>query len=216
MSLEVPQAHGQRSAAAALPVALLLLLLAGLTSAAAAPAATAKTSATPTRACPTLLQHRQPRLQDERLVDLCAHAGKVVLVVNTASHCGYTPQYQALEALHQRYAARGLVVMGFPSNDFGGQEPAGNAAIADFCENQFAVRFPMFAKSVVRASPRAGAAAVNPLFAGLAANSGQAPGWNFHKYLISRSGEEVISHASAVSPQDPSIIRDIERLLEAK
>jgi glutathione peroxidase len=160
-------------------------------------------------ACPAVLQYSMPRLQDEKSVDLCSFAGRVVVVVNTASQCGYTPQYQGLEALHQRYAKRGLVVLGFPSNDFGGQEPGGNAAIADFCENQFAVRFPMFAKTTVRGRP-------NAFYAGLAAKTGTEPGWNFHKYIVSRNGEIVISHPSAIEPQDPRFLKDIERLLDAK
>ena len=113
--------------------------------------------------CPALLQQTQPRLQDERPIDLCSYSGRVLLVVNTASFCGYTDQYKALEALHARYQGRGLAVLGFPSNDFGGQEPGSNAKIAEFCENTFGVRFPMFAKSHVvagrggavnRSSPR--------------------------------------------------------------
>ncbi|MFO1326093.1 MAG: glutathione peroxidase [Rubrivivax sp.] len=163
-------------------------------------------------ACPELLRHTLPRLQDERPVDLCGYAGKVLLVVNTASQCGYTPQYQALEALHRRYAARGLVVLGFPSNDFGGQEPGSNEAIANFCENNFAVRFPMFAKSSVRTG---NATAPNPLYAQLAARAG-APQWNFHKYLVSRDARVVLGRASAVEPNDPAFIRDLERLLDQR
>ena len=162
--------------------------------------------------CPALLRSTQARLQDEKPVPLCTYAGKVLLVVNTASFCGYTPQYKALEALHARYAARGLVVLGFPSNDFGKQEPGSSAEIAQLCENTFGVRFSMFAKSQVVA--RAGSA-VNPLFAALAERTGQAPKWNFHKYLVSRDGRQVSSHASNVSPDDPKLIGEIERLMKA-
>lgn len=179
-------------------LALLFSAVAGL------PAVAAEAS------CPPLLQHRLPRLQDEQPVDLCRYAGQVLLIVNTASHCGYTPQYKSLELLQRRYAQRGLVVMGFPSNDFGRQEPGSNQEIADFCANQFDVRFPMFARSVVRGGPD-----VNPLFAVLAARSGEAPAWNFHKYLIGRDGHQVLSFPSALDPQDPRLVRDIERLLEA-
>lgn len=163
-------------------------------------------------ACPAVLAHTLPRLQDERPVNLCEHAGKVVLVVNTASQCGFTPQYKALEALSERYRARGLVVLGFPSNDFGGQEPGANTEIAEFCENQFAVRFPMFAKSVVRP----GKGAMNPLYTALARKSGATPEWNFHKYLIDRRGEVVTSHLSEVDPLGKSFVGNVERLLEAK
>ena len=164
-------------------------------------------------ACPALLQHTQPRLQDEKPVNLCEHAGKVVLVVNTASYCGFTGQYKSLEALGATYRRRGLVVLGFPSNDFGQQEPGSGAEIAAFCENTFVVKFPMFAKSHV--APGTGRQ-VNPLFAGLAQRSGQMPKWNFHKYLISRQGDMVISHASAIDPQDPRFLKDLEKLLRAK
>jgi len=163
-------------------------------------------------ACSPLLKHTLPRLQDEKPVDLCSFAGQVVLVVNTASQCGYTPQYKSLEALYQRYKDKGLVVLGFPSNDFGSQEPGKNTDIAEFCENQFAVRFPMFAKSVVRP----GKGAVNPLYAALARKSGATPEWNFHKYLIDRRGEVVTSHLPEVDPLGKSFVGNVERLLEAK
>ena len=163
-------------------------------------------------ACPALLQQSQPRLQDERPVNLCDFAGRVLVVVNTASRCGYTPQYQSLEKLYQRYKDRGLVVLGFPSNDFGQQEPGNNQAIAEFCENQFAVKFPMFAKTTV--SPRS-REKVNPLFASLTAKTGTAPQWNFHKYIVGRNGDVVLSRDSDVDPLDPAFVKDIERLLAA-
>lgn len=161
-------------------------------------------------ACPAVLHHTQPRLQDERPIDLCGYAGQVVLVVNTASFCGYTKQYKGLEELSRKYGDRGLVVLGFPSNDFGRQEPGSNAQIAEFCENTFGVRFPMFAKSSV-VGPK-----TNPLFKDLAERTGEAPGWNFHKYLISRDGSQVLSFASAVDPQSRQFTREIERLLSKK
>lgn len=174
--------------------------------AAAAPEATAA-------GCPELLQHRLPRLQDEQPVDLCRYAGQVLLVVNTASHCGFTPQYQALEVLHRRYGPRGLVVLGFPSNDFGRQEPGTNAQVADFCQNQFDVQFPMFAKSVVRSGSGDGR---NPLYAALAQRTGEAPGWNFHKYLVGADAQQVVSVPSAVKPDDPGLIAAIEKMLSAR
>jgi glutathione peroxidase len=172
--------------------------------------AAAPASAAP--ACPSLLQQTLPRLQDEKPIPLCGFAGNVLVVVNTASYCGYTPQYKSLEALNERFKSRGLVVLGFPTNDFGGQEPGNNAAIADFCENTFAVRFPMFAKSTVKSG---GATAQNPLFQALAARTGQAPQWNFHKYILSRDGQTVISHGSDIDPLDPRFVGDVERLLKA-
>lgn len=161
-------------------------------------------------ACPSLLQRQMPRLQDEKPQDLCQYAGKVVLVVNTASKCGFTSQYEGLEALHARYRERGLVVLGFPSNDFGKQEPGSNQDIAAFCENTFAVKFPMFAKSQVSGS----GPELNPLFADLAQRSGTRPKWNFYKYLISRDGQSVKAYSSATAPSDTGLIRDIEKLLD--
>lgn len=160
-------------------------------------------------ACPAILAHTFARLQDEKPQNLCQYAGRVVLVVNTASFCGYTGQYKGLEALQRRYANRGLVVLGFPSNDFS-QEPGANQQIAEFCESTFGVRFPMFAKSAV-SGPQA-----NGLFRQLASRSGQPPRWNFHKYLISRDGLTVTSYASAVDPEDRKLVMDIESRLLAK
>ena len=161
-------------------------------------------------ACPALLQHTFLRLQDEKKQPLCQYAGRVVLVVNTASYCGFTGQYAGLEALHKRFQARGLVVLGFPSNDFGRQEPGSNQAIADFCENTFGVKFPMFSKTAVVGSN------AHPMFQQLAQRSGERPGWNFHKYLLARDGEAVKSFSSAMAPDHPAIVREIEKLLSAK
>lgn len=157
-------------------------------------------------ACPALLQQTFPRLQDEKPQPLCQYAGKVLLVVNTASFCGFTPQYEALERLHAKYHDAGLVVLGFPSNDFA-QESGSNKEIADFCENTFGVKFPMFAKSAVRGND------ANPLFRQLAAESGRAPLWNFHKYLISRDGKVIDNYSSLTRPDDPALVRALEREL---
>jgi glutathione peroxidase len=163
-------------------------------------------------ACPALLQREAPRLQDEKPQNLCQYAGKVVLVVNTASYCGFTPQYKSLETLYGKYRERGLVVLGFPSNDFGAQEPGSNKDIADFCENTFNVKFPMFAKSRVKA----GDATLNPLFAELGKRTGKTPSWNFHKYLISRDGREVQSFGSTTDPMSGNVVQEVERLLGAR
>lgn len=188
--------------------ALLLALVSpfAATSAHAAPAA--ETTAT-SASCPELLNRQMPRLQDEKPQALCQYAGKVVLVVNTASFCGYTPQYKALETLSARYADKGLVVLGFPSGDFGNQEYGSNKEIAEFCENTFNVKFPMFSKSNVAA----GKSDLNPLFADLAKRTGQAPKWNFHKYLISRDGKQVMSFASGVSPDSTQFTQAVEKLV---
>jgi glutathione peroxidase len=160
--------------------------------------------------CSPLLQHRFDRLQDEKPQSLCQYAGQVVLVVNTASFCGFTGQYEGLEALYARYQGRGLVVLGFPSNNFGRQEPGNNQAIADFCENTFGVKFPMFSKTNVVGRD------ANPLYRQLATRTGQTPQWNFHKYLIGRDGQTVRSFGSAVEPNNPDLIKDIERFLSTK
>lgn len=160
--------------------------------------------------CPALLNREIPRLQDEKPQNLCQYAGKVVVVVNTASFCGYTKQYKGLEALHSKYSSRGLVVLGFPSNDFE-QEPGSNNEIAAFCENTFGVKFPMFVKSHVSADVD-----LNPFFADLRSRSGQAPKWNFHKYLIARDGQKVQSFASHVEPGSAAFVASIEKLLAEK
>lgn len=159
--------------------------------------------------CPATLDFRFPRLQDEAPQHLCQYAGKVVLVVNTASYCGFTPQYEGLEALYARYRERGLVVIGFPSNDFE-QEPGSGQEIADFCFNTYGVKFPMMGKTHVRG------AQANPLFALLAKQSGQAPRWNFYKYLLDRDGRVVASYDSRVTPGDAALVARIEQLLDAR
>ena len=158
-------------------------------------------------ACPALLQHTVNRLQDDKPQALCQYSGKVLLVVNTASQCGYTPQYKGLEALHAKYAAQGLVVMGFPANDFGAQEPGDAKKIAETCFNFYGVQFPMFNKISVAG------AGTHPLYAALAQATGQTPQWNFHKYLVDRQGRVVASFASDVKPEDKRITSEMEKLL---
>src|SRR3954447_19484673 len=157
-------------------------------------------------ACPALLDRSMPTLLDQPQ-SLCEYAGKVVLVVNTASECGYTPQYDGLEALYRKYGKRGLVVLGFPMNDFGGQEPGSNKEISSFCVNQYAIDFPMFAKTDLKR---------NPLYADLMKATGEAPSWNFHKYLVDRKGARVQSFGTRVEPNDPKLVNAIERLLEER
>ncbi|QRF60960.1 glutathione peroxidase [Variovorax paradoxus] len=191
-----------------------MALMAGLLTATAPafaqqPAAPAPAAAPQAAAgCPAILQHTFPRLQDEKPQSLCQYSGKVVLVVNTASFCGFTPQYKGLEALDNKYRARGLVVLGFPSNDFA-QESASNKEIADFCESTFGVKFPMFGKSSVRGSD------ANPLFKQLAQASGTTPKWNFYKYLIGRDGKVVQAWSSMTAPDENAFISIIEKQLAA-
>jgi glutathione peroxidase len=188
---------------------LAALAVAAVTALAGPGQAGAQTGAQPAaaRACPALLSHTFPRLQDESPQNLCQFSGKVLLVVNTASYCGFTPQYEGLEKLHERYAARGLVILGFPSGDFGGQEKATNREIADFCFDTYGVKFPMFAKSSVRGEK------ANPLFGALAAATGEPPKWNFHKYLIDRQGRPVKAFPSRVEPLDARLTKEIEAAL---
>jgi glutathione peroxidase len=192
---------------------LSVLALGGLLAAAPAlgatpaPAGPAATGAAPA-ACPALLQHTFPRLQDEKPQPLCQYAGRVLLVVNTASFCGFTPQYEGLEKLHARYRDKGLVVLGFPSNDFN-QESGNNKQIADFCENTFGVKFPMFGKSSVRGTD------ANPLFRQLAAETGKTPSWNFNKYLIGRNGKVVAHYSNFTRPDDPALLKALEQQLAA-
>jgi glutathione peroxidase len=159
--------------------------------------------------CPPLLQVSFNRLQDDKPQALCQYAGKVLLVVNTASYCGFTPQYEGLEALYAKYAVRGLVVMGFPSNDFA-QESGSSAQIAELCFNTYGVKFPMFAKTVVK-GPQA-----NPLFASLAQATGKPPAWNFHKFLVDREGRPVAAFASNVKPNDAALVAAIEKALASR
>jgi glutathione peroxidase len=176
--------------------------------AARAAGVTAPNAAPNTATCPALLDHRFPRLQDEAPQNLCQFAGKVVLVVNTASYCGYTNQYEGLEALYAKYQKRGLVVLGFPANDFGNQEPGGKKEIADLCFNTYGVKFPMFSKSAVVGSQR------NPFYTQLFQATKAAPQWNFHKYLIARDGRTVTSFPSAMAPGSAPITAAIEAALK--
>ncbi|HEX7982952.1 MAG TPA: glutathione peroxidase [Duganella sp.] len=187
-----------------------LTLLAGASAFAQAPAVAAGTAPAATAApanCPAILKQTFKRLQDEAPQDLCQYAGKVILVVNTASYCGFTNQYEGLEAMYAKYGSKGLVVLGFPSNDFGQQEPGSSKEIADFCYNTYGVKFPMFSKSVVSGKEP------NPLFANLIKATGKAPAWNFHKYLIDRNGKVVDNFGSKVKPDDKQLVGAVEKAL---
>ena len=146
---------------------------------------------------------------DNKPLDMKGFAGKPVLLVNVASYCGFTPQYKGLEALYSRYKSKGLVVIGFPSNDFS-QEPDSNAKIADFCENTFGVKFPMFAASSVNGDQ------ANSFFRQLVAQGASPPRWNFYKYLIGRDGKLIDSYNSMVEPDGKMLTRAIEKSLKEK
>ncbi len=158
--------------------------------------------------CPESLPFQFPRLQDETPQDLCQYKGKVILVVNTASYCGFTSQYEGLEKIYAQYKDQGFVILGFPSNDFGKQEPGSNKEIADFCYNTYGVKFPMFAKSSVSGKD------ANPLFKLLIEKTGTKPRWNFYKYLIDKDGNIVDAFSSITSPTSKKITSKIETLLK--
>lgn len=157
--------------------------------------------------CPAILKHTFNRLQDDAKQDLCQYSGKVILVVNTASFCGFTNQYEGLEKLYAKYADKGFVVLGFPSNDFGQQEPGSAKEIADFCYNTYGVKFPMFAKSSVQGKD------ANPLYVELIKATGTTPKWNFYKYLVDRNGKVVDSYASVTTPESKTLVAAIEKAL---
>ncbi|MES2258853.1 MAG: glutathione peroxidase [Pseudomonadota bacterium] len=188
--------------------AAILLSSLGMLGHAPAYAQAATPAAAPAAAtCPAILKQSFNRLQDEAPQDLCQYAGKVILVVNTASFCGYTKQYEGLEALYAKYGSKGLVVLGFPSNDFGQQEPGSAKEIADLCYNTYGVKFPMFTKSVVSGS------SPNPFYVNLIKATGKTPAWNFHKYLIGRNGKVLDSFPSKVTPTDPQLVGALEKAL---
>lgn len=173
-------------------------------SACAAPA-WAQTGAANT-ACPPLLQHSFARLQDGKPQSLCQYSGRVLLVVNTASYCGYTGQFEGLEALNARYASKGLVVLGFPSNDFRQEDPDAKKTAA-VCFNTYGVKFPMFTDTRVRGRQ------AHPLFAELAKRTGAQPSWNFNKYLVGRDGQTLAHFESMVAPDSRPLVAALEKAL---
>jgi len=144
---------------------------------------------------------------EEDTVDLAAYRGKVTLVVNVASQCGYTPQYSGLEKLHLELSAKGFAVLGFPSNDFGGQEPGTAEEIRKFCSVNYDVTFPVFSKVVTRPG-----ASQSPAYAFLG-RSGNLPGWNFSKYVVGRDGRVVAFFPSQVAPESPELRAAIDKAL---
>jgi len=155
-----------------------------------------------------LLDHTLRRLASDEVVNLRdAYAGKVLLVVNTASKCGNTPQYEGLEKLYQEYGEQGLVVLGFPSNDFMGQEPGTEEEIQEFCRLTYKVRFPMFEKVTVKKGD------AHPLFNQLAAAAGTYPTWNFHKFLIGRDGQLITEFSPSTKPYNRELVARIESAL---
>lgn len=180
----------RRTAAVA---AVSLLLVAGLASAAG-----------------SLLDRSFRPLAGKQAVNLRSqYGGEVLLLVNTASKCGFTPQFEALEGLHAKYKDQGFAVLGFPSGDFKAQEFEDEKQIQEFCTLTYGVKFPMFEKVHVVGEQ------ATPLYRDLAAKAGEAPKWNFHKYLIGRDGKLIASYGSKVKPDDPSVVAAIEAALKA-
>jgi glutathione peroxidase len=166
------------------------------------------TASAATPPCSPLLDVEVRRLAGQEVVNLCeAYQGKVVLIVNTASKCGFTSQYEGLEALYSKYKDQGLVVLGFPSNDFANQEPGNEEEIEKFCRLTYSVEFPMFEKVSVKKG------AASPLFERLAVAGAPYPKWNFYKYLIDREGNLVDHYVSFTKPDDRKIVKAIEKLL---
>ena len=146
---------------------------------------------------------------DGKEESLATYKGKVLLVVNTASQCGFTPQYAGLQKLHEELAPKGFAVLGFPSNDFGGQEPGSSQEIATFCDSKFHVTFPLFEKVVTKGGN------ASPLYAFLAKGNG-APEWNFHKYVVGKDGAVVKAFPSKVKPEADELRKAIDEALAAK
>jgi glutathione peroxidase len=145
---------------------------------------------------------------DGKATPLAEFKGKVTMIVNVASRCGYTPQYSALEAVYEKYKDRGFVIAGFPANNFGGQEPGTNEEIKQFCSAKYNVKFPMFAKISVLGSDEA------PLYRYLTGTGGGEIEWNFTKFLIDRQGQVIARFESAVEPDSPEAIAAIEKALK--
>lgn len=167
-------------------------------------------AALPVLAGEALLDHDLRPLAGKAPVNLRqTYAGNVLLVVNTASKCGFTPQFEGLEALHAKYGGKGFAVLGFPSGDFKSQEFQDEKQIQQFCTLTYGVKFPMFEKVHVVGKQ------ATPLYRDLAEASGQAPQWNFHKYLIGRDGRLIAGYGSKTAPDDPALVAAIEAALQA-
>jgi len=158
--------------------------------------------------CPDLLKFVKRKLNSQDTVNLCeAYQGKTILIVNTASYCGFTPQFEGLESLYTQYKDKGFVVLGFPSHDFN-QEDKSEVKTGQICRLTYGVKFPMFEAMSVQGEE------ADPLYRMLANKSGQAPKWNFFKYLMDKNGNIVNTYASAVKPTDKALVEDIENALQ--
>ena len=156
--------------------------------------------------CPKVLDHDVRLLDSSKTVNLCQYEDKVILAVNVASRCGFTYQYESLQALYEKYAEEDFVILGFPSRDFMFQEYSDESKVKEFCSTEYGVTFPMFATSSVKGRK------ANSFFKALTEQSGVRPGWNFHKYLVSKNGK-VISFDTKVEPDSEILAKEISKLL---
>ena len=156
--------------------------------------------------CPEVLDHDVRLLDSSESVNICKYQNKVVLAVNVASRCGFVYQYEALQDLYSKYAEDEFVILGFPSRDFMYQEYSDESKVKDFCSTEYGVTFPMFATSPVKGND------ANSFYASLKKITGKKPGWNFHKYLISREGD-VVSFDTSVEPDSAELTSKIVKLL---
>lgn len=157
--------------------------------------------------CPSVLKFMKRKLNSQETVNLCdEYAGKAVLVVNTASYCGFTPQFEGLEALYSEYKDDDFVVLGFPSHDFN-QEAKDEGKTAELCELTYGVKFPMFEPTSVRGDD------ADPMYRMLKAATGKSPSWNFNKYLIDKTGTKITHYPSSTKPTDASFVADVEALI---
>ena len=167
--------------------------------------------AIPLRAAPDLYKFTLNSIEGES-ISLSTYKGKVILLVNVASRCGYTPQYTALESLYERYKDKGLVILGFPANNFGAQEPGSNAEIRNFCSTKYNVTFPIFSKISVKGDDKA------PLYQFLTQKANPSVAgdvkWNFTKFVADRKGHVVARFESAVTPDSPEVVAEVEKLLK--
>ncbi len=167
----------------------------------------APSSAVLANQCGEILSHTVQKLRTKETVDLCeSYKDKTLLIVNTASKCGFTPQFKELQALQEKYADKGLVVLGFPSDDFM-QEHNDEEKTAEVCYLNYGVKFPMFKTSAVRGDD------ANPIFKALIAKTGEKPSWNFNKYLVSKDEQQVQHFGSKVGPMDADFITELEKVL---
>lgn len=157
--------------------------------------------------CPDVLKFMKRKLNSQETVNMCSeYKGKTLLIVNTASYCGFTPQFEGLEKLYSSYKDKGLVVLGFPSHDFN-QEDEDEGKTAELCELTYGVKFPMFEATSVKGDN------ADPLYRMLAKKSGTTPKWNFYKYLVDKNGNVVDTYSSFTKPSDGDFIEEIEKTL---